>query len=347
MFPSPHDSKKIVAEHHPHAKHWLYFISVLGLLVAVVGYFYSIYESKELLPLQSIYFEITVIDGEGHPLGGATVSAKGKDLGVTDSFGEWRRFLRVHPGSTLSLHMEKMHQGTLLEVTKNLAIPRETFALKDMEIRTTIQLQPQSPSQNAVSAAKEPPAPVEPILTHQIWFAQLEGSKTQSTEITNKIQSLLTSLTSQAKKQGYEVDKKSLWQVALQWIPAQEPHHGSGLLRVISLQPGAKSPLDFLQPTIASSPTTAASILEKILAPELTLPGEESASHYIHIQGHNPSDLDVFVSGKKATYDPAEKGWKYTEPSFTKSFLTILHEGHVVYRKQILHQPGLPVDVSL
>lgn len=95
-----------------------------------------------------VYFELKVVDESGHPISGAKLSHHQQQVGVTDSFGEWRRFLRVDIGNSFNLKVEKDHQGETLSVVKSFAIPvREGLDDKATEVRGRILLAPQS-SQN-------------------------------------------------------------------------------------------------------------------------------------------------------------------------------------------------------
>lgn len=52
-------------------------------------------------------FEIRVIDDEGHPVAGAEVKSGKQQLGVTDSFGIWRRSIRIGDDPSIRFDFRK------------------------------------------------------------------------------------------------------------------------------------------------------------------------------------------------------------------------------------------------
>jgi hypothetical protein len=116
------------------------------------------------------YFEMRAIGPEGRPVAGAMVKQGEATLGLTDSFGEWRRYMRVKLGSTLVLNIHKKQPHGLLRATKNIAVPATLPKSGDLEIKTQIGLLgPAAPSQAPVVAENEPPpaprsvAPEQPV----------------------------------------------------------------------------------------------------------------------------------------------------------------------------------------
>src|SRR5687768_16676356 len=51
----------------------------------------------------NLFVELKVIDEKGHPVAGAQIFDMKENLGVTDSFGEWSRFVNALSGSKISL----------------------------------------------------------------------------------------------------------------------------------------------------------------------------------------------------------------------------------------------------
>src|SRR5690606_2013287 len=104
-----------------------YGAAVIGVLVAFTAAFIAYYKasSQSSAPGASVhaYFELKAIDVDGRPVAGATVSHNDEQVGVTDSYGAWRRFLRVSPGQTFRVHLRKSTPSGVLVAVKNLAIP--------------------------------------------------------------------------------------------------------------------------------------------------------------------------------------------------------------------------------
>lgn len=118
--------------------------SVLALALTTVGFALAKYRpwamwgSPELV---YAYFEVRAVDGAGRPVAGASVKNAGKKVGTTDSFGEWRRYMRVPLGATVPLTISKATTGEPLYAIKNFAVPPEKPEKSDMELRASVQLQ--------------------------------------------------------------------------------------------------------------------------------------------------------------------------------------------------------------
>lgn len=87
------------------------------------------------------YWEIRAIGPEGRPVAGAVVKQGETVLGHTDSFGEWRRYMRVRLGTTLPLSVFKKHGAGNLYATKNVAIPAFLPKTGELELKAQIGLQ--------------------------------------------------------------------------------------------------------------------------------------------------------------------------------------------------------------
>lgn len=131
-----------------------------GLVLAFVGAGVTFWQSQrdahnaEGEPFA--YFEVKAIDPDGRPVAGAVVKDDQRQLGVTDSFGEWRRFMRVKPGSTVHLTLAKKVGATTYTAAKNLAVPLKAKNGGDIEVSGSVQLAQGSPAK-AVAKAKATP----------------------------------------------------------------------------------------------------------------------------------------------------------------------------------------------
>ncbi len=104
------------------------------------------------------YFEVRAVDGAGRPVAGAIVKNAGKKVGTTDSFGEWRRYIRVPLGSTVPITIFKTGANSTLYATKNFAVPPEKADKNDMELRASVQLLPGGAAAVNASAVTRPDA---------------------------------------------------------------------------------------------------------------------------------------------------------------------------------------------
>jgi hypothetical protein len=88
------------------------------------------------------YFEVRAVDLDGRPIAGAVVKNSGQKVGTTDSFGEWRRYLRVPLGGTVPVTLTKKIKNQTHFVTKNFAIPPLKPEKSEIELRSSVQLLP-------------------------------------------------------------------------------------------------------------------------------------------------------------------------------------------------------------
>jgi hypothetical protein len=86
------------------------------------------------------YFEIKAIDVDGRPVAGANVVHNNEQVGSTDSFGEWRRFLRVTPGQTYRVELRKVTPSGELIAVKNLAVPANVAPDTDVELTGSVKM---------------------------------------------------------------------------------------------------------------------------------------------------------------------------------------------------------------
>ena len=123
----------------------IWFGVCVGMLasfsLAALAFWHLVSQRTESDDRMSAYCEIKVIDSDGRPVPGAHVREKDKALGVTDSFGEWRRFVNVKPGMILAFTiMKKTNHGTVLSAVKNLAVPLSVPDCVELELSGSVQL---------------------------------------------------------------------------------------------------------------------------------------------------------------------------------------------------------------
>ena len=84
------------------------------------------------------YFELKAIGADGRPVTGASVRSGIEDLGITDSFGEWRRFMRARLGGTMIFQLTKKTDTGTLKALKNLAIPGHLPTNGELEVKSRV-----------------------------------------------------------------------------------------------------------------------------------------------------------------------------------------------------------------
>ncbi|MCX6109944.1 MAG: hypothetical protein NTZ90_10130 [Proteobacteria bacterium] len=116
----------------PSMMRWLLLCASLALAIGC-GAWWRAHLAREVAAADPYaYFEIKAIGPDGRAVAGATVTSAETPVGVTDSFGEWRRFVRVKLGSSLPLQLSKVQGGEAIAASRQLQIPAvmpETGAL--------------------------------------------------------------------------------------------------------------------------------------------------------------------------------------------------------------------------
>jgi len=138
-------------------------ISWTGVVAAAAAAIVTLVTVRDLLsgdePLPSAYFEVRAVDTLGHPIAGAVVRNNGRKVGVTDSFGEWRRFMRVTPGSTVAFELVKNQGGEELFASRNFAVPLRGNSGRDIVIQGSVELA----AGRRRAASVTPALPVMPV----------------------------------------------------------------------------------------------------------------------------------------------------------------------------------------
>ncbi len=87
-----------------------------------------------------VLVELKALDESGHPVAAAKVSINDEALGVTDSFGEWRRYLKVAAGEKLEVELLKQGQPSL-KGSRTLRVPQKKRGQQGLDIQANIALQ--------------------------------------------------------------------------------------------------------------------------------------------------------------------------------------------------------------
>jgi hypothetical protein len=236
-----------------------YGAAFVGVLVAFAAAFITFYNASrhtaDTGDSVHAYFEIKAIDAEGHPVAGASVLRGEEQVGVTDSFGEWRRFLRVVPGETFKVHLTKATpEGTLVAV-KNLAVPARLPETGDLEVTGSVKMYysgrapdaksgtdarharapsvPSMPATQAVPAEAAMPVPSAPVAgtvsdLGRIWFIADGQQSPLLTEVVNALRRRSLEL-------GMRVDPKAGFRIRLTAMAgesARKAKPGPVLIRV-------------------------------------------------------------------------------------------------------------------
>lgn len=131
---------------------------MLGLVFSLCGIFLITVKPWSFFTRPNLvyaYFEVRALDSNGRPIAGASVKNAGKQVGTTDSFGEWRRYMQVPLGGVVPLTLVKKTSQHQLFVTKNFAVPPTKPERSEIELRSSVQLLPAETQQNKANPSLE------------------------------------------------------------------------------------------------------------------------------------------------------------------------------------------------
>ena len=121
---------------------WLYrIIPACGLVAGIVGILWMadyLMQSPGADPF--VFVEVRAIDPWGNTVSGARVTLGDRATGVTDSFGEWRRYLRLPPGAKVRLSVSKNSARGALSGRRNLVVPDKREDGRDAELRVRLRV---------------------------------------------------------------------------------------------------------------------------------------------------------------------------------------------------------------
>lgn len=127
-------------------KSWVKKISIAaGVLTSVFLFSLLSYWVFDLLTYEKVehpfvFFEVRALDINGHPVAGAIVKLDDDLDGITDSFGEWRRYVRYPLGSTVKIRVRKQTSKGWLEAKKNVKVPEKPKRDSEPEVKMGFQL---------------------------------------------------------------------------------------------------------------------------------------------------------------------------------------------------------------
>lgn len=214
-----------------------YGAAFVGVLIAFVAAFVAFYNANKsgagFGDTVHAYFEIKAIDANGRPIAGAVVARGDEQVGVTDSFGEWRRFLRVTPGETFRVNLSKVTAEGELVAVKNIAVPAKMPESGDLELSGSVRMfassqmheslgkadvrQAQVPSANAMQAQVVAPAVTPPGVISdisRIWFV-VDGQQS------GDLSEVVSALRRRSLELGMRVDPKAALRIRLSTIAGE------------------------------------------------------------------------------------------------------------------------------
>ena len=91
-------------------------------------------------PPPTVFLEIKALDQAGHPIAGAEVIVDQKKWGVTDAFGEWRRYMEFPKRDQISIELKKNGLSPL-EGGKRVPLKKPKDNTRDIKLKVPIRLQ--------------------------------------------------------------------------------------------------------------------------------------------------------------------------------------------------------------
>ena len=232
-----------------------------------------------------VLFELKAIDSEGHPVAGARVSYLDKVLGVTDSFGEWRRFLKFRKGQSITLKLKKRSRDLELLASKNLIVPIEHNNSESLSVKATVKLNAKAFNGRGSHRVKKKPgnevsrgkhkisAENEGMMSdgtdendpyYSVWFSVFDFGHDRSGKTNVLRTNLLPALEQASIRKGLELRENSPWQVGIGHVTYRGKPSFPGVIRVIARRVGSEKKIDFLKNYTGSSDITADKILDSL-----------------------------------------------------------------------------------
>lgn len=305
-------------------------------LLALGVYFFSLLANDVEASEQFVYVEVRAVGESGSPIAGAQVLHGGKAVGVTDSFGQWRRYLKLALGSTAVIELRKNIAGRDLSATKVLTVPPDR---NDQSLNialggpVTMSSRPGSRA-SAIEKAVANPIPAEQTAAQpaakdtdasKVWFVASAGG------VSPRLKEVVSELKREAETKGILGSQRSDWQVLLQHITSAEGDF-EGLIRISSKGQGAEA-LDFLRNYHNSSTYTAQRILSFLITEASQDKDQASArSVSFHLPQYNPRVINVFLGGKKCRH-MTHKNWRCPAFAGQRVYLSVLKGNKVVQRQ--------------
>lgn len=308
------------------------FIFILLVGSAVLAYFnFDRFLDNKSPSTAQVYLQIKVLDDGGHPVAGASVFYQETMIGVTDSFGEWQRFIKASLGSTIKIFLRKTIEGKPYTVTKNIAVPLVTEH-NEVDIRRNIQLSltDKKTTNSIINISQN--NKLETASNIQLrWLPSFEYTKDHNNYKDLWIQKKLLPEINRLLNESIQMrEKKQQITIILQHLSYTDDPSFRGLLRVIRPMTEDLKERDFLINYSKTTKILAAQIIQHLLDP---VTGTKFEIKVPKLYQHQ---VNIYVSGRKAAYQGQEK-WSY-QTIHKSGFVSITNKDKIIYRKFIQHR---------
>ena len=112
----------------------------LASLVVLAMCGWKMYKANPQATEPFVFVEVRALDTFGRPVAGAEVKFNDKAMGLTDSFGEWRRLLKLRLGVAFPLEILKRVSNEEIRATKVIRLPNKVVDQRNIELRISVRL---------------------------------------------------------------------------------------------------------------------------------------------------------------------------------------------------------------
>ncbi len=198
------------------------FLAFVALVVTIVAGVSLVYKPKGINPYSLV--AIRTVNVSGNSVGGTKVFINNKELGLTDSFGEWRKYIRLEESSSHKLRVEKVlgkkkysaektfkikfNQDQVTEVSFSLELKSKAFAnMQSKEkIKAPVLKKVVEVPQDLISIEMRKPKKGRKSLL----------AKHQTSVLEDKV---IPALISDLDKKGIKHAKNSKWKLVFSYVP--------------------------------------------------------------------------------------------------------------------------------
>ena len=205
-------------------------ISVFGLICLIVQ------QKNRKIASHFALVSLRVLDHMGLKVTGADVSLDGIISGKTDSFGEWRDFIKVNPGSRILIEVSKQVDGSHHTGEKLISVPRTISAMKTPDLKTSIRLR-KDKNFTSIQHQKTILTDIQPAtkgLVNLPDFAQvsvkfIHSANRRNANLAKSLKDeIIPALKKKFRQYGIAVTDHANWQMMLRAVPINQK---SGLIR--------------------------------------------------------------------------------------------------------------------
>lgn len=264
---------------------------------------------------QTRSFAVTALTDDGQPVVGAEVYLQQELVGITDSYGQWKKVYSLPAAQVIHLRVEKtVSNGRLLGV-KNLVTTEQNA--EELSATLTLDAQPQQPGMwiqlDAGSASSE----------RRQYYRWMEKT-------------LLPALTNEARSRQIQLEATSPWQMLVSPIAISDPTPTPTLLRIQVRDQGSSPQIDFLVSALGPVPKIAKDIFAKVrFQQQQQFLSKGWTKYQLRLRGELPQGARVFVAGIKAV-SLGKQTWEYWGRPDQAANLSVIDDGRVIFRRRMI-----------